>query len=333
MRVLITGATGFVGGHLIEHLLAAREGAELFGLRRWSSTADDAPGRAGGVRMIDGDLLDAPSLLRAVAAASPEVVFHLAASSSVAGSWDTPVEIVQSNVLGTLHLLEALRQLGSAATLVVACSAESYGRVAEADLPLREEAPFRPVSPYAVSKAAVDMLAYQYHVTFGLRTVRLRLFNHCGPRQSDRFVVAALARQVAEIEAGQRRGELRAGNLDAVRDFVDVRDVARAYALAAERGRPGEAYNVATGTPRSIRAVLDGLLALSATPCRVTSDAARMRPADIPALVGDATRFRGATGWAPEIPFDRTLRDTLEYWRRRVRASGEAAPAPERALH
>jgi GDP-4-dehydro-6-deoxy-D-mannose reductase len=323
MRALVTGVTGFVGGHLTEHLLATRVDTELFGLRRWSSSDDDARGAAAnGVRMVDGDLLDAPSLLRAMAAVQPDVVFHLAASSSVASSWDTPVEIVQANVLGTLHLLEALRQVGSAATLVVACSAESYGRVAESDLPLREEAPFHPVSPYAVSKAAVDMLAYQYHLTFNLRTVRLRLFNHCGPRQSDRFVVAALARQVAKIEAGQRPPELHVGNLDAVRDFVDVRDVARAYALAAEKGRPGEAYNVATGTPRSIRAVLDGLLALTETEIRVAFDAARLRPTDIPALVGDASRFRTATGWGPEIPFERTLRDTLDYWRRRVRAPG-----------
>ena len=321
MRVLITGITGFVGAHLSEHLLSARPDAELFGLRRWSSSSDDVATLTHVARLIDGDVLDAPSLLRALQAARPDVIFHLAASSSVASSWDTPTEMFQVNVLGTLHLLEAMRQLDLDATIVVACSAESYGQVAAADLPLGEEQPFHPVSPYAVSKAAVDMLAFQYFQTFRLRTVRLRLFNHCGPRQSDRFVVSALARQLAEIEAGRRPPELQVGNLEAVRDFVDVRDIARAYVGAAAKAQPGEAYNVATGTGRSIREVVDRLMALTESVVGVTFDAGRLRPSDISALVGDSTRFRQATGWEPSIPFEQTLLDTLSYWRRRVRAT------------
>lgn len=321
MRVLITGITGFVGAHLTEHLLSTRTDAELFGLRRWSSSSDDVAGFAPVVRMIDGDVLDAPSLVRALQASRPDVIYHLAASSSVASSWDTPVEMFQVNVVGTLHLLEAMRQLDVDATIVLACSAESYGQVTPAELPLGEEHPFKPVSPYAVSKAAVDMLAYQYFQTFRLRTVRLRLFNHCGPRQSDRFVVSALARQVAEIESELRPPELQVGNLDAIRDFVDVRDVARAYALAADKARPGEAYNVSSGTPRSIREVVDRLMNLTEAVVDVSFDAGRLRPTDIPALVGDSTRFRQATGWEPAIPFEQTLLDTLNYWRKRLRAT------------
>ena len=321
MRALLTGITGFVGRHLAGHLAAARPGIELVGVRRWTSAAEGVAADAPAVRLVEGDLLDAPSLLRAVDTSGPEVVFHLAASSSVASSWNTPAEMFQTNVLGTLHLLEAVRRHAPTATVVVACSAESYGQVASADLPLGEEQPLRPVSPYAVTKAAVDMLAYQYHRAFGLRTVRLRLFNTCGPGQADRFVVAALARQLAEIEAGRRPPTLRVGNLSAVRDFVDVRDVAAAYLAAAERALPGEAYNVATGAGHPVRELVERLLAIAGTAAEVSVDAGRLRPTDIAALVGDATRFRQATGWRPGVPFERTLADTLAFWRARV-ASG-----------
>jgi GDP-4-dehydro-6-deoxy-D-mannose reductase len=319
MRALVTGVTGFVGSHLTEHLLSARPDAELFGLRRWSSSSDEVAGLASVVRMVDGDLLDAPSLLRALQASRPEVIFHLAASSSVASSWNTPTEMMQVNVLGTLHLLEAMRQLDLDATVVLACSAEGYGHVEHGERPIPETQPFQPVSPYAVSKAAVDMLAFQYYQTFRLRTVRLRLFNHCGPRQSDRFVISALARQIAEIEADLRPPELQVGNLEARRDFLDVRDVARAYLLAAVKAQPGEVYNVASGKGRTIREVLDQLLTLTDAVIDVVFDPARLRPSEIPALVGDASRFRQATGWEPAIPFEQTLFDVLSYWRRRVR--------------
>ena len=248
MRVLITGISGFVGLHLAEHLLAEHPEVELFGLRRWRSEMPAVPALAPAVRILEGDLLDAPSLVRVLQASRPDVIFHLAASSSVAGSWDTPAEMMQVNALGTLHLLEAVRQLNLDARVVLACSAEAYGVVAESELPIKESQPFRPVSPYAVSKAAVDLLGYQYSQAFGLRTVRMRLFNHCGPRQSARFVVSSLARQIAGIEAGLLPPRVVVGNLDVRRDFVDVRDAARAYWLAGTRGVPGEAYNVATGT-------------------------------------------------------------------------------------
>jgi GDP-4-dehydro-6-deoxy-D-mannose reductase len=315
MRVLITGISGFVGQHLTEYVLASHPEVELFGLRRWRSEVPPAVLGVPANRILEGDLLDAPSLVRVLQTSRPEIVFHLAASSSVAGSWATPAEMVQVNVLGTLHLLEAVRQLGLEATVVLACSAEAYGTVAESELPIRESQPFRPVSPYAVSKAAVDLLGYQYFQAFRVPTVRLRFFNHCGPRQSARFVISSLAHQVAEIEAGQRTPRVEVGNLDVRRDFVDVRDAARAYWLAAARGEPGEAYNVATGRSHSIREVLENLRALADTAFDVGVDPARMRVAELQVLEGDASRFREATGWRPEIAFQRTLADTLAYWR------------------
>jgi GDP-4-dehydro-6-deoxy-D-mannose reductase len=320
MRVLITGISGFVGLHLAEHLLASHPEVELVGLRRWRSEMPVVPALTPTVRIMEGDLLDEPSLVRALQASRPEIIFHLAASSSVAGSWDTPAEMMQVNALGTLHLLEAVRQLGLEAQVVLACSAEAYGVVGESDLPINEGQPFRPVSPYAVSKAAVDLLGYQYSQAFGLRTVRMRLFNHCGPRQSARFVVSSLARQVAGIEAGRFPPRVVVGNLDVRRDFVDVRDAVRAYWLAGTRGVPGEAYNVATGRSHSIREVLDCLRALADTSVEVVVDPAYMRVAELQVLEGDATRFRKATGWRPEIPFERTLADTLDWWRANLQA-------------
>jgi GDP-4-dehydro-6-deoxy-D-mannose reductase len=319
MRILITGISGFVGSHLAEYLSASHPEAEVFGLRRWRSAMPEVALQSPAIRIVEGDLLDASSLMRVVQATKPDVIFHLAASSSVASSWDTPAEMVQVNVLGTLHLLEAVRQVRPGARTVVACSAEAYGPVSAEELPIRESQQFRPVSPYAVSKAAVDMLAYQYFQSFRLGTVRLRFFNHCGPRQPARFVVSSLARQIAEIEVGVRPPKVKVGNVEVRRDFVDVRDAARAYWLAATRGGPGEAYNVAGGRARAIREVLEQFLKLTTAKIEVVSDPNRLRPTDIPVLEGDATRFREATGWHPEIPFEQTLADTLAYWRTAIK--------------
>lgn len=320
MRALITGITGFAGAHLAEHLLASGQDTEVFGLVRWRSSTAELQPLLPLLRLVEGDLRDQASLLRALQAARPEVIYHLAASSSVAGSWATPTEILETNAVGTLHLLEAVRQLDLDTTVVLACSAESYGVVEESELPIGEDRPLRPVSPYGISKAAADLLGYQYFHAFRMRTVRLRLFNHCGPRQPEHFVVSSLARQIAEIERELRPPRLLVGNLEARRDFVDVRDAVRGYRLAGERGQAGEVYNVCTGHGRSIRAVLDELLSLTGAVVDVECDPKRLRPAEIPALVGDPSRFKEAVGWCPTIAFPQTLLDTLEYWRRRLPA-------------
>ena len=321
MRVLVTGVTGFVGSHLADYLAANHPHVEVFGMRRWRSSLTEISHLLPALRLVDGDLHDAPSILRVLQGCRPDAIFHLAASSSVASSWDTPAEMIQVNVLGTLHLLEAMRQMDLDVPVVLACSAESYGLVEAAELPIQESRPFRPISPYAVSKAAVDLLGFQYFQTYRLRTVRLRLFNHFGPRQSERFVISSFARQIAEIEAGKRPARLEVGNLEVRRDFVDVRDAARAYWLAAQAGEPGEVYNVATGHSRAVREVLDTLLSLSDAVVEVVLDPARLRPAEIPVLEGDASRFQRATGWIPEVAMEQSLRDTLDHWRRVVHES------------
>jgi GDP-4-dehydro-6-deoxy-D-mannose reductase len=322
MRVLITGVTGFVGGHLAEFLASADPAPALIGMRRWRSPTTDIAHLLPRIELLEGDLLDASSIVRVVAASRPDVIFHLAASSSVAASWETPNEVLQINATGTLHLLEALRQLELDAMVVLACSAEAYGDVRANELPIGEEQPFRPLSPYAVSKATVDLLGYQYWRTFGLRTVRLRLFNHAGPRQAERFVISGLTRQVAAIEAGQAPARLAVGNLAARRDFVDVRDVARAYWAAATHAQAGEVYNVCTGVARSVGDVVERLLAKARTTIEVVEDPKRLRPAEIPVLQGDPTRLQTATGWRPEMSFERTLTDTLEHWRREIGGPG-----------
>lgn len=314
VRALITGVSGFVGSHLVDFLRAEHPEVEVLGLVRWRSEDPDRLGLRN-VQVLEGDLLDAVSVIRAVETAKPDFVFHLGASSSVAGSWDAPNEMVQVNVLGTLHLLEALRLVRSPAPVVLACSAEAYGVVRPEELPIGEDQPFRPVSPYAVSKAAADLFGFQYHRSYGMHTLRLRLFNHCGPRQSSRFVVASFARQVAEIEAGLRQPHILVGNLEVRRDFVDVRDAVRAYWAAATAGQPGAAYNVCSGRTHSIREVLHGLLAFSRVTVDIVPDPSRCRPADLEILQGDASAFRERTGWVPSIPFEKTLHDTLEYWR------------------
>jgi GDP-4-dehydro-6-deoxy-D-mannose reductase len=224
-----------------------------------------------------------------------------------------------TNVLAQLHLFQAALRLRLNPLLLIAGSNEIYGHVKPEDLPLTEETPLRPVNPYAVSKATQDLLAYQYYASHRLRTIRLRPFNHIGPRQSEQFVVSAFAAQIARIEAGRQAPIIRVGNLAAERDFTDVRDMVRAYALAARHGQVPLAYNIGSGRCVSIRWLLDTLLTFSERDIAVEPDPARMRPADVPRVVSDSRRFREHTGWEPQISIEQTLFDVLEYWRGHVR--------------
>ncbi len=318
MRVLITGVAGFAGTWLAEHLVEHHPEAEVWGLDRWDASREELRGVEALVRFVAADLTDASSMLRALQAAQPDVVFHLAASSTVSSSWSTPGEILHANAVGQVHLFEAMRNLDLSPVTVVAGSAEVYGRVDAAASPVREDCPLQPVSPYGVSKATQDLLAYQYHVSFAFPTVRLRLFNHTGPRRPDRFSESSFARQLAEIEKDLRPPVLQVGDLSVVRDLTDVRDVARAYWLAATHGRPGEVYNVCSGRPVTVRRVLDLLLGMAEQQVEVQVDPGRLRPADIPVLYGDHGRFTAVTGWEPVIPLEQTLLDLLNWWRQRV---------------
>jgi GDP-4-dehydro-6-deoxy-D-mannose reductase len=288
----MTGGTGFAGRHLRALLPDAV-----------------SPSRS------ELDLLDAGAVRAAVREASPAVVFHLAALASVGRSWDAPAETLTSNVAMTTNLLEAVRLEAPEATVVAIGSGEVYGP--PASLPVDEDAPLRPQNPYAVSKAACDLLAGQYADTFGMRVVRMRPFNHAGPGQSDDYVVGTLTRQVAEAEAaGREEVMLRTGNPDSARDFTDVRDVVRAYAAAASLD--GGAFNVASGSAATVRELIELVRAASRLPVRHEVDPARMRAHDVPEVRGSAARLREATGWEPEIPLERTVADALQDWRERL---------------
>jgi GDP-4-dehydro-6-deoxy-D-mannose reductase len=299
VRALVTGAGGFVGVHLVRHL--EQEGDDVVELER----------RNDGI-----DIADADALTEAVVAAKPEAVYHLAGAADVGGSWAAPRETFLANALGTLNVLEASREAGAERVLAVT-SADVYGRVTSDELPLGEDRPLRPVSPYAASKVAADALAQQAWLGHRLPVIRVRAFNHLGPGQSDRFVAPSLAARIARNE---RDGgdEVPIGNMTPRRDVTDVRDVVRAYRLLMEAGEPGAVYNVCRGSAVSVQQIAEALLAMATRPMRLVSDPALQRPVDIPVLVGDNTALRAATGWEPTIPLDQTLSDVLADWRARL---------------
>ena len=313
MKALITGVTGFVGSHLAELLLA--KGFEVCGTLRWRSPVDSIRQIIDSIDLVECDLRDASSVKEALQHTRPDYLFHLAAQSFVPTSWRAPAETLTTNVIGQVHLLEAIRALGINPRIQIAGSSEEYGLVHEDELPITEENPLRPLSPYAVSKVAQDLLGYQYSRSYGLHIVRTRGFNHTGPRRGEVFAESSFALQIAKIEAGKREPVLKVGNLEARRDYTDVRDMVKAYLLALEKGEPGEVYNICSGKSHPIQYILDTLLSFSEAKIEVVQDPARLRPSDVMVLYGDAGKFRKQTGWEPKIPLDQTLRDLLEYWR------------------
>ncbi len=314
-KALITGIAGFAGSHLAEYLLA-HTGLEVSGIihKRDKNIAH----LRDRLTLFRGDLRDADSVQDILAQASPDYIFHLAAQAFVPLSWRDPWGTLENNIRATVNIFEAVVALGIKARILIVGSADEYGLVSEDELPISEDAPLRPYSPYAVSKIAQDMLGYQYHVSHKLPIVRVRPFNHIGPRQSEAFVAADFAKQIAEAELGLRRPVIWVGNLEAKRDFSDVRDIVRGYYLALTRGEPGEVYNLGAERAFSIRELLDRLLGMSTIPLEVEQDPARLRPSDVPIVVSDCSKIREQTGWRPQIPIEQSLRDVLEYWREKV---------------
>ncbi len=315
MRALITGITGFAGSHLAEYLLADHPGVEVFGLYRWRSRMENIEHVRSKVKLLECDLRDYTSVHAALAASRPDYIFHLAAQSFVPSSWTAPNETLTTNISGQTNLFEAIRALGLDPVVQIACSSEQYGLVLPDEVPIKETNPLRPLSPYAVSKVTQDYLGYQYFMSYGLKAIRTRGFNHTGPRRGHVFVTSNFCSQVAAIELGLQEPVIRVGNLDAVRDFTDVRDMVRAYWLAVTKGRPGEVYNIATGRGIVIREMLDKIIGMAQVEVKVETDPARLRPSDVEILIGDSSKFRADTGWEPRIPFDQTLRDLLDHWR------------------
>jgi GDP-4-dehydro-6-deoxy-D-mannose reductase len=315
-KVLVTGVTGFAGSHLVDYMLE-RGDCQIFGIQRWRSRTENIEHFAERITLLECDLRDATSTRDTIERVAPDWIFHLAAQSFVPTSWIAPTESLTTNVLAQVNLFEAVRHISLKCRIQLACSSEEYGLVHPDEIPIRETNPLRPLSPYAVSKVTQDMLGYQYWMSWKVDSVRTRGFNHEGPRRGPVFVASDFAKQIADIEKGRRAPVLYVGNLEAKRDFTDVRDMVRAYWLALEKCEPGSVYNICSGRAWRIGDVLEHLLGQSRVKIEVKEDPARLRPSDVPVLLGDCSRFERVTGWRPTIPFEKTLEDMLEFWRAR----------------
>ncbi|MEJ2085575.1 MAG: GDP-mannose 4,6-dehydratase, partial [Acidobacteriota bacterium] len=302
MRALITGITGFAGSHLADYLLADHPEVEVFGTRRWRSRTENIDHLGDRVNLVECDLNDAAAVTSTLSSVRPDMIFHLAAQSFVPTSWKAPAETLSTNIISQTNLFESMRALELDCKIQIAGSSEEYGLVLPDEVPITEDNPLRPLSPYAVSKVGQDLLAYQYFKSYGMKTIRTRGFNHTGPRRGEVFVTSNFAKQIASIEAGIQKPVIRVGNLDSQRDFTDVRDTVRASWLAVQKGRPGEVYNIATGKAITIRELLERLLALSDAEVELQVDADRLRPSDVEILLGDYSKLEADTGWRPQIP-------------------------------
>lgn len=317
MKILITGISGFVGSHLAEYYLKQPH-HEVFGTIKWRSNLENIINFRDKLKLYECDVKDAFAVKTVLAAIKPEYIFHLAAQSYVPFSWRAPQETLTNNIIGEVNLFEAIRELQIEPLVHIAGSSEEYGMVYPEEIPIKETNPLRPLSPYAVSKVAQDLLGHQYFKSYGLKIIRTRAFNHTGPRRPEVFVTSSFAKQLIEIEKGKREPKMYVGNLNAVRDFTDVRDIVRAYALTLQKGTPGEVYNIASGKGLKIKDLLDKLIKLSGVDLTIEKDPERLRPSDVELLIGSPEKFQKTTGWKPEIPFEQTLRDLLDYWRERI---------------
>jgi GDP-4-dehydro-6-deoxy-D-mannose reductase len=318
-RALITGITGFAGGHLAAHLLD-RGDIDVYGVAHDMGHGVDHLERP--TPVVIADLRDLQVVEEVLLDVRPDHIYHLAAQAYVPTSWQDPWDTFENNVRPELNILQLMVREGLKARLLVVASNEVYGIVSPDKLPVDENNLLEPANPYGVSKAAQDLLARQYFLSHGIDVIRARAFNHLGPRQSPQFVAANFARQISEVEVGLREPLVRVGNLQAQRDFTDVLDVVRAYALLMNKGRSGEAYNIGSGQPRSVQSVLDTLLKMSTMKVRVERDPARMRPSDVPVIYGDISKLRADTSWEPWVPFKESLCRVLAYWREVVRTPG-----------
>ena len=313
-KVLITGITGFAGSFLAQHLTSLKN-QEIYGTYLSESSLDNVAQLKDSLHLTKVDLTQANHVNDLVTSIHPDEIYHLAALPSPVDSHQNPAQYIHNNVDVQLNILESVKKNNLSSTrIIVVSSAEIYGAVPLDALPIDENTAFRPNSPYSVSKATQDLLGLQYYLSYNLPIIRIRPFNHIGPRQSPAFVVAAFAQQVAKIEKGMQEPKISVGNLEAKRDFTDVRDMVHAYQVIMEKGTPGDVYNIGSGRSVSIKEVLDTLISLSTTPMEVVQDIARLRPSDVPDLVCDTTKIANL-GWEAHIPLEETLRNTLDYWR------------------
>lgn len=318
MKILITGITGMVGSHLAEYILADHPDVEVHGLIRWRSPLDNIRQILPQIHLHYAELRDLNSLIVLLNKVKPEKIFHLAAQSFVTTSFDAPADTLHTNVIGTTNLLDAVRNAGIDPTIHICSSSEVYGQVTADELPIRENNPFRPASPYAVSKTGEDMISLQYFLSYGIKTIRTRMFTHTGPRRGDGFAESAFAKQIAEIEAGIKTDSLKVGNLDSVRTFADVRDAVKAYWLLLEKCTPGEVYNIGGDRTMTIGDMLEIMKGMATCPIHHEIDPGLLRPSDVTLQIPDISKFQKATGWKPEISVEQTFQDLLDYQRNRV---------------
>ena len=314
-KILITGASGFVGSHLLEYLLETGYG-NIFGTYYSDKGLETLGKNKNKANFAKVDLKNEKETSELIGNIKPDIIYHLAAATSPSKSFSSPNETILNNILSQLNLLEALRKNSlTDCRILIASSAEVYGIVGKDDLPIDEETALNPTNPYAVSKIAQDFLGRQYFFSYNLKVIRVRPFNHIGPGQSPDFVVSSFAKKIAEIEKGKRKPVFPVGNLEAKRDFTDVRDMVRAYALLIEKGEAGDVYNIGSGVSSKISDILNKLLSLSNIKVSIQKDSSLFRPADNPDLVCNYTKMEKLTGWKPEIKLEKTLEDTLDYWR------------------
>ena len=318
MKILITGITGMVGSHLAEYIIEDHPSVEVHGLIRWRSPLDNIRDIKSKITLHQAELRDLNSLVHLLREIQPVWIFHLAAQSYVTSSFVAPADTIHTNVIGTTNLLDAVRITGLDPKIHICSSSEVYGQVNEDEIPIRETNPFRPASPYAVSKVGEDMIALQYFLSYGIKIIRTRMFTHTGPRRGDVFAESAFAKQIAEIEAGIRENPMKVGNLDSVRTFADVRDAVRAYWLLLEKCPPGEVYNIGGTKTMTVGEMLEILKGMARCKIEHEVDPKLLRPSDVTLQIPDISKFQNTTGWSPEISVEKTLQDLLDYQRKQV---------------
>lgn len=318
MRVLVTGISGFIGSHLAEYLTQALPNVELFGLVRPRACVTTLKKVVDRIKVVEADVRDQASVLKALSEIRPERIFHLAGQSAVEASFRVPAETFSINALGTVNLLEALLELQINPVVLIASSAEVYGLAYADELPLKETAAFRPLSPYGVSKATQDLLGFQYYKSYGLKVIRARIFNTLGPRQPVYYQASSLARQIAEIEKKKREPVLKVGNLETKKDYTDIRDLVRALWLISEKSEPGEVLNLGSGQAWSGNEILKLMLGMTRAKLVLETEDKKSTWPEPPILLADISRLVRLTGWKPQISLKQSVLDLINYWREQV---------------